>query len=64
MNTILQQSFSVSFQYPVCFTEDLFSLANTQFVDVLEKGKPVKTYFVIDSGVAEAFPDLISKIKS
>ncbi|TDK45364.1 3-dehydroquinate synthase [Algoriphagus formosus] len=64
MNTILQQSFSVSFQYPVCFTEDLFSFANTQFVDVLEKGKLVKTYFVIDSGVSEAFPDLISKIKS
>lgn len=64
MNTILQQSFSVSFQYPVCFTEDLFSLENPILVDVFEKGKSVKTFFVIDSGVAEAFPDLISKIKS
>ncbi|MBY5951358.1 3-dehydroquinate synthase [Algoriphagus marincola] len=64
MNTILQQSFSVSFQYPVCFTEDLFSLENPILVDVFEKGKSVKTFFVIDSGVTEAFPDLISKIKS
>lgn len=64
MYTILQQSFSVSFQYPVCFTEDLFSSENTLLVDVFEKGKSVKTFFVIDSGVAEAFPDLISKIKS
>jgi 3-dehydroquinate synthase len=64
MNTILQQSFSVSFQYPVCFTEDLFSLENPILVDVFEKGKSVKTFFVIDSGVAEAFPDLVSNIKS
>ncbi len=64
MNTILQQSFSVSFQYPVCFTENLFSVDNPLFLEVLEQGKPAKTYFVIDHGVADAFPDLIEQINS
>lgn len=63
MHTILQQSFSVSFTYPVCFTENLFSAENPVFVNVLEKGKKAKTFFVIDSGVAEAFPGLVEDIK-
>lgn len=64
MNTILQQSFAVSFQYPVCFTEDLFDPSNSLFVDVLEKEKKNKTYFVIDEGVAKAFPALIDQIQA
>ncbi|MFC3416191.1 3-dehydroquinate synthase [Algoriphagus hitonicola] len=64
MNTILQQSFAVSFQYPVCFTEDLFDPSNSLFVDALEKGKICKTFFVIDDGVAKAFPNLIHQIQT
>lgn len=64
MNTILQQSFAVTFQYPVCFTTDLFDPSNTLFVDVLEKEKRNKTFFVIDEGVAKAFPDLPDQIQS
>ncbi|MCS5491287.1 3-dehydroquinate synthase [Algoriphagus limi] len=64
MDTILQQSFSVSFNYPVCFTENLFSAENPVFVNVLEKGKKVKTFFVVDSGVVEAFPNLLEEIKT
>ncbi|WP_297335882.1 3-dehydroquinate synthase [Algoriphagus sp.] len=64
MNTILQQSFAVTFQYPVCFTEDLFDPSNSLFVDVLEKGKKNKTYFVIDQGVVQAFPALIDQIQA
>ncbi len=64
MNTIIEQSFSVPFSYQVCFTEDLFGLDNLLFVDALEKGKRPKVLFVIDSGVSEAHPSLIDRIKS
>ncbi|NVJ85461.1 MAG: 3-dehydroquinate synthase [Algoriphagus sp.] len=64
MDTILQQSFSVSFNYPVCFTENLFSADNPIFINALEKGKRVKTFFVLDSGVAHAFPGLVEEIKN
>jgi hypothetical protein len=35
MNTILEQSFSVSFRYPVAFTENLFDPQNQILADVL-----------------------------
>lgn len=63
MNTILEQSFSVPFRYPVCFTEGLFDPSNTFLVDVLRGERIPKVLFVIDSGVSEAHPDLISQIK-
>lgn len=63
MNTILKQTFSVTFDYPVCYTTDLFSPKNELFLEVLEKGKRVKTLFVIDQGVVDAFPDLPKKIR-
>jgi 3-dehydroquinate synthetase len=62
MNTILEQSFSVPFRYPVCFTEGLFDPSNTILVDVLRGERIPKVLFVIDSGVSEAHPDLISQI--
>jgi 3-dehydroquinate synthase len=64
MNTIIEQSFSVPFSYQVCFTEDLFALDNLLFADALEKGKRPKVFFVIDSGVSDAHPNLIDRIKS
>ncbi len=59
---ILEQNFSVSFHYPVCFTEGLFSLDNLLFVDSLEKGRKPKVYFVIDSGVSDTHPNLLKEI--
>lgn len=62
MNTILEQTFSVPFRYPVCFTEDLFDPQNTLFVDVVRGDRVPKVLFVIDSGVADTHPGLCKAI--
>lgn len=63
----LHQSFTITFQYPVHFTEDLFNPENPVFQSVFplaERKGANKLFFVIDSGVSQANPDLISRIKS
>ncbi|MCU0402659.1 MAG: 3-dehydroquinate synthase [Algoriphagus sp.] len=62
MNTILEQSFSVPFRYPVAFTENLFDPQNQILVNILRGERVPKVLFVIDSGVADSHPDLIQKI--
>ena len=64
MNTILEQTFSVPFPYPVCFTEDLFDPENTILADVLRGERVPKVLFVIDSGVSDTHPELINQVKS
>jgi 3-dehydroquinate synthase len=64
MNTIIEQNFSVPFRYQVCFTENLFSIENHLFLEALEKGKKPKVFFVIDSGVSDSHPDLVTSIKN
>ena len=64
MATLLQQSFSVSYSYPVAFTEHLFASTQTLFVDIFPKGQPARLFFVLDEGVVAQHPDLISQIKS
>jgi 3-dehydroquinate synthetase len=64
MNTILEQTFSVPFRYPVCFTEDLFDPKNTILADVLRGERVPKVLFVIDSGVSDTHPELINQVKS
>ncbi len=64
MSTILQQSFSVPFRYPVAFTEDLFVNHKTLFVDTFPEGQLVRIFFVLDSGVVAHHPELISQIKN
>lgn len=64
MPTILQQSFSVPFRYPVVFTENLFSESQTLFVDIFPEGQLARVFFVLDSGVAACHPELISQIKT
>lgn len=64
MNTILEQTFSVPFRYPVCFTEDLFDPRNPILADVLRGERVPKVLFVIDSGVADTHPDLIRQVKN
>src|SRR5690606_16508710 len=64
MNTIIEQTFAVPFKYPVCFSEDIFSLENKSFSDLLAKDRNAKVLFVIDSGVAEAHPNLVNEVKA
>lgn len=64
MPTILQQSFSVPFRYPVAFTEHLFAVSQTLFVDTFPEGPLARVFFVLDSGVVAHHPELISHIKT
>ena len=64
MNTIIEQSFSVPFKYQVCFSEDIFSLDNKVFTELLAKGRHPKVLFVIDEGVRDTHPQLIPQVKT
>jgi len=64
MSTILQQSFSVPFRYPVAFTENLFAVPQTLLADTFPEGQLARVFFVLDSGVVAHHPELISQIKS
>lgn len=64
MNTILEQSFSVPFRYPVAFTENLFDPENQILANVLRGDRRPKVLFVIDSGVTDTHPHLINQVKS
>ena len=64
MNTIIEQSFSVPFKYQVCFSEDIFSLDNKLFTELLANGRHAKVLFVVDEGVNQAHPQLLSQLKA
>lgn len=64
MNTIIQQKFAVPYQYPVCFSEDVFNTSNDQFVELLAKDRLSKILFVVDEGVAEVHPQLLDQIRA
>jgi 3-dehydroquinate synthase len=64
MSTILQQSFSVPFRYPVAFTENLFAVPQTLLADTFPAGQLARVFFVLDSGVVAHHPELISQIKN
>jgi 3-dehydroquinate synthase len=60
------QKFSVPFQYTVHFTNGLFNLDNPLFSQIfLQDGNntPRKLFFVIDSGVAAHYPQLVADIE-
>src|SRR3954451_5262718 len=62
----LQQSFTVSFQYKVFFTEHLFDTSNKVLAQFLQEqrseGLQKKILFVIDETVAEYHPQLEEQI--
>lgn len=62
----LHQSFTVSFQYKVYFTEKLFNISNMLFNDFLKEGyHPAvkqKILFIIDQNVAVHHPSLSQQI--
>jgi 3-dehydroquinate synthase len=64
MEKIIEQTFSVPFRYPVCFVEGIFNKNNPMLAKFLNNGKKAKAFFVVDSGVAEAFPNLLEDIKA
>ncbi len=64
MNTIIEQTFAVPYRYQVCFSEGIFDPKNTLLVDLLAKDRKPKVFFVIDSGVADTHPNLISDIEA
>lgn len=64
MNTIIEQTFAVPYRYQVCFSEGIFDPKNTLLVELLAKDRKPKIFFVIDSGVSDAHPNLISDIET
>ena len=65
MNAI-QQEFAVPFQFPICFTRDMFDAGNETLVSVLtrlERTKRHRVWFVVDANVAHATPGLAEAIR-
>ena len=59
---ILQQSFTVPFQYKVYFTRDLFDEKNDTLVQSLDTSiGPKKVLFIFDQGVVDHHPTLIEQ---
>lgn len=66
ISTMLLQRFEVPFEYPVCFTENLFDPENPVLVDTLcrkEAGKRHRVFFFLDDGLALARPGLVQDIQ-
>lgn len=62
MKKPIEQTFSVPFQYKVHFTENIFDKGNPLLAKMLNRGKKVKAFFVLDEGVAKAHPHLVEDI--
>lgn len=63
----IEQSFKVSYNYKLHFTEHLFSKENLLFKDVLldyANGDRVKLLFIVDDGVSGKHPQLVEDIKA
>jgi 3-dehydroquinate synthase len=59
------QRLSVPFEYAVCFTRSAFRPDNTTFVDAVARREPKRrhrVFVVVDSGVADAWPQLGEEI--
>lgn len=63
----ISQTFSVSYHYPVVFTEGVFNTSNSSLIDLLQNhhhGKPQRVIVAIDEGVACAHPALWEQLES
>ncbi|MBD2252633.1 3-dehydroquinate synthase [Nostoc parmelioides] len=61
----ISQSFVVSFNYEIYFTDSLFSLKNPTLAQVIAadgEKKPKKIVAVVDAGLLEFWPDLLQQI--
>ncbi len=64
---VYQQRFSVTFDYPVCFTERVFDPDNPLLADVLARKEPTRRHRCIafvDEGVSRAHPGLLEAIEA
>ena len=60
------QQFSVPFQFPVCFTRDVWRADNPLLLNVLRRAEPTRRHkmlVVVDSHVANAHPSLIRDVE-
>jgi 3-dehydroquinate synthase len=63
MKKIIEQRFTVSFNYQVCFTTGILDKGNSLLARMLNNGKGrTRVFFVIDNGVAENHPQIVQKI--
>lgn len=65
--TPIEQSFKISYEYKLYFTEHIFAANNTLFKGIIEKynaGRKVKILVVIDEGVYKNHPNLWIEIES
>jgi len=63
---VLQQSFTVTYAYPVYFGENLFSIDNHQLREFFERSggeAPQKIFFVIESDLLTWYPSLVDTIR-
>lgn len=58
----IQQRFTVSYDYPVLFTRDVFDPANPTLADVMRRDGTRRALVAIDSEVARLTPGLLEKI--
>jgi len=64
---VIWQEFSVPFQFPVAFGDDIFALENTLLLETLTYREPDKQHrclVFVDSGVTNATPDLVARIEA
>ncbi|WP_140939351.1 3-dehydroquinate synthase [Sphingobacterium lumbrici] len=65
--SFLEQSFSVKFEYKIHFTQSLFDISNptlANFFKESQTGVVRKIFFVLDQGVSDAHPGLVSSIQA
>lgn len=64
---VLEQKFSVSYDYPVCFTRRVFADDNPLLASVFDRKQEKRIHRVLvymDSGVVDATPDVIGQIQN
>lgn len=61
----IQQRFDVSYEYPVCFTRQVFFPLNSTLVDCLisPRADAAKVLFVVDDGIVKVRPSILDEIE-
>ena len=67
VGTVVQQSFSIDFSFPIYFTRDVFGSRCRVLVDAvtrLEPGQRHRLLFVLDGAVVEQTPSLLAELET